>query len=249
MKNLVLATLLAAGLIQAGSGCIFTSDDDDDDIRDDDGDGDGDDGDDFTDIPIGGDHNSGGADGILWIPNWLCPPDAETITFFVTPVGASEGFADLYDCDDPNPDALAYDAGDYDIVALPEGSIGEFADLFDDTLGGPDGTLIDDIDFAFTQDGGFFDLAWTTDVCQPGDVVQVWAEEDPTDVIDYPCEDGVGLVPPDEVGWLIGDYAVNVVQLDETGAEVSVTTIIDPASIIFADELSPDLGTVDLVPL
>jgi hypothetical protein len=240
MTRLVLRALLAAGLIQGTAGCIISSDDDDDDVV------------------VHGNHGSGdpGNSGILWVPNWLCPPDAETITFFVTPDGETSPFEDTYDCDDGNPDAIAYDAGSYTIEALPEGSIGTFASLFDDTLTGNDGDLIEDIDFAFTQDGGFFDLAWTIDgldpldpdACQPGDLIEVASEDDVDLVETFACEDGTAIVPPDALGWPVGDYTIDITQIDENDVAVSATVVID-ASILFPDELSPDLGAVDLPPL
>ena len=234
MTRLVLRALLAAGLIQGTAGCIISSDDDDD-------------------VVIHGNHGSGdpGNTGILWVPNWVCPPDAQTITFFVTPDGETSAFEDLYDCDDPNPDAIAYDAGSYTIEALPEGSIGTFASLFDDTLSGSDGDLIDDIDFVFTDDGGFFDLAWTIDTldpldgCEPGDLIEVASLDDVDLVETFPCEDGSAIVPADALGWPVGDYTIDITQIDANDVAISATVEIE-ASILFPDELSPDLGQVDL---
>jgi hypothetical protein len=238
MQRLVFHTLLAAGLIQSLAGCIISSDDDDD-------------------VVVHGNHGSGDPSaGILWVPTWLCPPDADTITFFVTPVGETSPFEDTFGCDETNPDAIAYDAGDYDIEALPESSIGTFASLFDATLSGNDGDLIDDIDFAFTQDGGFFDLTWTIDgldpldpdACQPGDLIEVASEDDVDLVESFPCEDGTAIVPSDALGWPVGDYTIDITHIDENDVAISATVVID-ASILFPDELSPDLGDVDLPPL
>lgn len=249
MKNLVFASLAAAGLLQASSGCIFSSDDDDDDgISDGGDDADGGDGDD------GGD---GSGDGILWVPDWICPPDAETITFFITEVGATTPIEETFGCDEIDPDAIAVNAGDYDVEALPEGTIGPFASQFG-SFDGIDGDLIEDLAFDFTQDGGFLDVAWTiqgedpSTACAKGETVEVVATllDDPgTPFIDsVPCEDGVAIIPVDDLlGWPIGEYTLDVVLIDAADVPLTEPYPVVDVFIDFADHLSPDVGTVDLV--
>lgn len=232
MQRLVFHTVLAAGLIQSLAGCIISSDDDDD-------------------VVVHGNHGSGdpGA-GILWFPDWVCPPDAETITFFVTPVGETSAFEDTYDCDDPRPDALAYDAGDYDVEALPEGSIGPFVSQTDDTLGGNDGDLIEDISFVFTDTGGFFDIAWTIEgedaatACADGDTVSVVGTLDgvATPYIDdnIPCTDGAAFVPLDPDGWPIGDWVLDIALVDADGNAIS-----EPDPIVTTIDYADQQATLD----
>ena len=232
MQRLVFHTLLAAGLIQSLAGCIISSDDDDD-------------------VVVHGNHGSGDPSaGILWVPNWLCPPDADTITFFVTPVGETSPFEDTFGCDETNPDAIAYDAGDYDIEALPESSIGPFVSQFDDTLGGNNGDLIDDIDFVFTSDGGFFDIAWTIEgedaetACADGDTVSVTGTLDgvatPYIDEDIPCTDGAAFVPAGLDGWPIGDWVLDIALVDADGNAIS-----EPDPIVTTIDYADQQATLD----
>ncbi len=107
MRKLVLGTLLA-GLMLAGSGCIISGDDDGDDGI---GDGSDDGGDD------GGIGRCGESFvGILYEPTWVCPPDAESITFTAFPDdGGGSLEPDNFDCAATQPPAICYDPGIYDI--------------------------------------------------------------------------------------------------------------------------------------
>jgi hypothetical protein len=251
MRKLVLVTLLSAGLIPAGTGCIFTSDDDDDDgIPSDDGDDDGDDGDD-------GDPGVCGESfvGILYNPTWVCPDEADTVTFFAFPEGEDQPLApDEFDCDATQPPDICYDPGSYDIEVLPENAAGDsFQSLFS-VVDGVDGDLIEE-DFEFTNDGGFFQVAWTlegaepADACEEGEVVDIVATllEDPDLKLEAsaPCLDGSAIVPADEAGWLLGTYELDVALLDAKGMPQTMPLVIDD-DLLFGDELR-DLDTVDLL--
>ncbi|HWM87467.1 MAG TPA: hypothetical protein VNO33_16555 [Kofleriaceae bacterium] len=229
---------MTAGLLQA-TGCIISSDDDDDGISD------------------GADDGGDGLDpGILFAPTWICPPDADTITFFATPVGGSTSIDETFNCDDPDPEPILYDADDYTIEALPEGTIGPFYSQFAD-IGGVDGDLIDDVDFVFTDDGGFFTLTWTIDGLDPvkscadlgADSLAVDATfvDDPgLELVDeFPCEDGIGVTDIDPLGWPIGEYVLDISLIDSAGVAITDPNPVTKVFIDFADHLS-DLGTVDV---
>lgn len=238
MRNLVLGTLLTAGLLQA-TGCIISSDDDDDGISD--------------GADDGGD---GSGTGILFDPTWICPPDADTITFFATRVGGTTSIDETFNCGETLPDAILYDAGDYTIEALPEGDIGPFHSQFAD-IGGDDGQLIDDVDFVFPDDGGFFSVTWTIDGLDPvkscadlgADSLAVDATflDDPgLELVDeFPCEDGIGVTDIDPLGWPIGEYVLDISLVDSAGKAITDPNPVTKVFIDFADHLS-DLGTVDV---
>jgi hypothetical protein len=252
MRKLVLVTLLSAGVIQSGAGCIFSSDDDDDDdgVPSDDGDDDGDD---------GGPGECGESFvGILYNPTWLCPEEAEDITFFAFPEGGNGSLdPDTFACDAVQPPDICYDPGTYDIEVVPENSAGDsFAPLFDVVTGG-DGDLIE-TDFEFTNDGGFFQLAWTIeglapeDACAEGEEVEVSAirlEDKSLKLVDSaPCTDGIATFPADAAGWPLGTYELDVVLVDADGMPQSEPGDIIEDELLFGDELR-DLGDVDLLPV
>lgn len=250
MRKLVLGTLLT-GLMLAGSGCIFTSDDDDDGVSDGSDGSDG--GDDGGDGPCGASFV-----GILYQPTWECPPEADTITFTTFPDGSSTSLDPFtVNCDDLQPADICYDPGIYDIEVTPDGPVdGVFASQFD-TIDGVDGDLFEP-DFAFSQDGGFLDVSWTINgedpatACVKGDTIEIVATlaDDPgKPFIDdaIPCLDGSAIVPPDLDGWPVGEYTVDVVLVDAGGTAISEPFPLTDVFITFEGELSPDVGTVDLI--
>ncbi|HTE50637.1 MAG TPA: hypothetical protein VK698_07200 [Kofleriaceae bacterium] len=228
MKKLVLGTLLTAGLLQAGTGCIISGDDDDDDVTVDDGDD--------------------GVAGLLYEPSWLCPPDAETITINVVPVGSSTGFEDNFDCA-VGEASIQLDAGSYDATITPEGSIGTFLELTD-SFDGNDGDLIAATYDTFPEDAGYFFLTWTIDGEDPavacdelasagvGVLSTLVGTADATDDT-FDCDAGQGLsteVP-------IGDYTVEVSLLDQD--ELAIDSFEPTTEAIdFGDQLN-DLGDYD----
>ncbi len=250
MRKLVLGTYLA-GMVLAGSGCIFTSDDDDDGISDD-GDDLGDDGGDDGGIARCGESFV----GILYEPTWVCPPDAESITFTAFPDGETVSLTpDNFDCGEVQPPAICYDPGIYDIEILPEGGIGDFAPQFD-SLDGVDGDLFDG-DYVFSDVGGFFALSWTIDgadpakACEPGETISVTAtlagsKDKPFIDEDIPCEDGGATIPPGLDGWPVGTYTLDIALIDAKDVAISVPEPFEE-DIAFEGELF-DLGTIDLLP-
>lgn len=244
MQKLVLGTLLGASLGLSGSGCIVSSDDDDDDG-----------------VGDGGDDSSGACgasfDGILYNPTWLCPPTAVDIEIVAFPVGSAVSLTpDVFDCGEPQPPDICYDPGDYDIVVTPLGPDGEYASQFAQIRAG-DGDLVED-DFEFTQDGGFFDVAWTIDGDDPaiacaeiGAVTfEIGATAQSTGdlfIHRVPCEDADTIAPDDLDGWPIDSYSVDILLADEADVAISDPPDIQGVFIDFADHLSPDLGTIDFV--
>jgi hypothetical protein len=250
MRKLVLGALLTS-LMLAGSGCIISSDDDEDDGIGDGGDG-GDGGGDFVD------ECGDSFVGILYQPSWVCPPDADSIAFTAFPSDGSGAIeSEPIACGDVQPANICYDPGIYDIEALPLGDIGDFAPQFD-SFDGVDGDLFEH-DFVFSDVGGFFDVQWTVegldaaDACNPGETIEVTATlaSDPGKPFidsDIPCDAGSAIVPADLDGWPLGEYTLDIALIDAGGKAISVP---DPFSGVFIDfegHLSPDVGTVDLLP-
>ncbi len=232
MRKLVMCVLFMAGLVQAGTGCIITSDDDDD----------------------GGDGNT--PPGVLIAITWLCPPDADTVAVTASPAGSSTSLpTDRFACGEGALN-LRVDAGSWDVEVQPEGSAGQFLGLTQ-TITGVDFQRVP-IDFAFPDTGGFFFLTWTIDQlaaadgCNPGEQVEVIATfaDDPSAplVADFPCDVGAGVAPnDDDAGWPIGDYTLDVALIDASNQPISVPDPVTGVSINFPDELF-DIGDLDLVP-
>jgi hypothetical protein len=241
MRKLVLVTLLSAGLIQGNAGCIISTDDDDDD--DDDG------------IPSDdGDDSSGECgvdpDGIVYTPTWTCPDDAETVEVFFWPEGSDQPLQpDTFECDDEP--IICFNPGSYTVEVVPGNGADSFASLTEE-FSGVDG---DDIEqhFEFTNDGGFFQLAWTLDGvaaeenCAEGEVVEVIATLEGKDLKlsdSAPCEDGSATFPEDPAGWPLGTYELDIALLDAKGMPQSMPLVLDE-DLLFGDELR-DLGTEDI---
>lgn len=233
MKTLVLSTLLTAGLLQAGAGCIISGDDDDDDVVDD-GDDTGDD---------------GGA-GFLFNPTWECPADAERITFTATPSGSSTSLdPDTFDCGAGTPDIL-YDAGAYTIDIQPEAEDITFLGQTDE-IEGADGDRVA-ADYTFPVGVGFFELTWTIDDEDPAaggcDVIgsngvtvlaTLIGPDTATDDI-FNCEDGHAIT--DELE--LGDYEVQLNVIDDVDGLIAASEVF-PTSLLYDDQLE-DLGNLSI---
>jgi hypothetical protein len=237
MKKLVLVTLLMAGLIPAGSGCIFTSDDDDD-------------GADGADGADGSDGSDGGGEGFSFLATFDCPPDADVMVITVTPAGSSTSQEpEEFDCAAGEGEILL-DAGDYDVELLPEGDIGEFA-AQSDSFTGADGDEVT-LDFVFPDDVGFFTLTWTlsddlgpiecADLASAGvSVVSTLLGPDTlTDDI-FDCEDLGGTTSELE----LGPYSVSMSILDKNDEAIGVADPVE-TELTYGDELQ-DLGNFDVV--
>ena len=91
------------------------------------------------------------------------------------------------------------------------------------------------------------------DACNPGETIEVVATlaDDPDlPLVDegIPCEAGSAIVPADLDGWPLGEYTLDVVLVDAGGKAISVPDPFSDVFITFEGELSPDVGTVDLLP-
>jgi hypothetical protein len=240
MKKLVLGTILMAGLLQGGAGCIISGDDDDDDVGD------------VTD-----NSDDVGEPEFLYHADFTCPPEADEIIITPTPVGSGTSQdGEIFGCEELFGE-IVFSPGDFDIEVLPVNASDDvFAAQFS-TISGDDGDEIVEA-FDFPQDGGFFQVSWTIDggdadlSCAElgADAVAVDATflDDPDlELVDeFPCEDGFGVTDIDPEGWPLGEYVLDISLIDVKGGAISDPAPLSGEFIDFADQLN-DLGNVDFV--
>jgi hypothetical protein len=239
MKKLVLGTILIAGLLQGGAGCIISDDDDDDDVSDD-----------VTD-----DGDDTGEAEFLFRAEFTCPPDADQVLITPTPVGSGQSQeGELFDCAETFGEIL-FSPGDFDIEVLPVNDADEDFLALTATISGDDGDEVI-VPFDFPQDGGFFQLTWTIDEAEPelscaeigADAVAVDAtflDEPDLELVDeFPCEDGIGITDFDPEGWPIGEYVLDISLIDAEGVAISDPAPLSGEFIDFADQLN-DIGNVN----
>lgn len=244
MKKLVLGTILMAGLLQGGAGCIISGDDDDDDV--------GDVSDDVTD-----DSDDVGQPEFLFRAEFICPPEADEVVITPTPVGSGQSQdGEIFGCEEEFGEIL-FSPGDFDIEVLPVNASDDVFLAQVVTISGDDGDEVVE-EFVFPQDGGFFQFTWTIDDVEPdlscaeigADAVAIDATflDDPDlELVDeFPCEDGVGLTDLDPEGWPLGEYVLDISLIDAKGFAISDPAPLDGEFIDFADQLN-DLGNINFV--
>lgn len=220
MRKLVFVAFALVGL-QAGTGCIISSDDDD------------------------------GGSGTALDLFWTCPSQADTLEIEAFEVGASTGIPDSIDCAETQPARILYDAGEYDLYVTPVGAgtfVTDY-DTFGGPDGSLTELTFDfPEDFGFlyltwTIDGDDATAASCSAVGADGGVsvlaTLVGTDEATDDLFD--CD--LGAATTDEVP--VGDHTVDVSLLDENDIPISEPNPID-ATVDFGSELE-DLGNFDFV--